>query len=103
MVVAGSSVTDRLAICTPELLVTVPEKSTRISSTLPTGTTATVHDLSIANGPGAGEQLFGSTVAGGTIHEALAGETAMPPVVVALAVAVFGCVFDADDAWKYPL
>jgi hypothetical protein len=101
--VAGLSVTVRPVTCTPELLVILPLKSTRISSTPLTGAMATVHVLSMANGPGCGVQTEGSVVAGGTIQEALAGEIAVPPVLVALTVAVFGIVDETADALKLPL
>jgi len=101
--VVGLSVTLRPVTCTPEWLVTTPSKSTRISSTPLTGTTATEHSLVKSKGPGAGVQTFGSCVFGDTIHEALAGEIAVPPELVALTVAVFPSVLDADVVRKSPL
>ena len=103
MEVGGLSVTERPVTWTPELLVIVPSKSTRIPSPPPTATTATEHSLVMFKGPGATWQLAGNVVAGGTIQEVLAGEMAVPPELVALTVAVFGVVSEADEVLKLPL
>src|SRR5882724_12960775 len=57
----------------------------------------------MANAPGLGMQDAGSPACGDTIQEALAGEIAVPPELVALTVAVFGCVDEADVVLNLPL